>query len=98
MINVSQRVNYFLLAAIHFFVDHFPSAGSTGCPTSAPRFSHLASLSAPRFRQRERGVILSTPHASCKRFREENPKERHQGRRSRGALGRKPLIGNGEGS
>ncbi|QJW80968.1 hypothetical protein [Burkholderia glumae] len=36
MINVSQRVNYFLLAAIHFFVDHFPSAGSTGCPTSAP--------------------------------------------------------------
>ncbi|MCM2481372.1 hypothetical protein [Burkholderia glumae] len=25
-----------------------------------------------------------------------NPKKRHQGRRSRGALGRKPLIGNGE--
>ncbi|WLE57959.1 hypothetical protein GIY62_12480 [Burkholderia plantarii] len=41
-------------------------------------------------------MILSTAPASCKPFREENAKEKRQGRRSRGALGGKPLIPNEE--
>jgi hypothetical protein len=41
-------------------------------------------------------VILSTDLTSCKPFREEKAEKNGQGRRSRGALGGKPLISNEE--
>ncbi|MGS1002522.1 hypothetical protein ACVCH0_12715, partial [Burkholderia glumae] len=60
MINVSQRVNYFFARRDPLLRRSLPFGRFHWLPNLGARFSHLASLSAPRFRQRERGVILSS--------------------------------------